>query len=48
MTPEQFKQLVKEMREAQKQYFKTRDYAVLDKSKKLEKQVDAELEERLI
>ena len=37
-----FEKLVKEMRDTQKKYFKTRDYLVLAKSKQLEKQVDLE------
>lgn len=42
-TPEQvaeFIKAVKEMRQNQKSYFKSRDYSDLDKSKKSEKQVD--------
>lgn len=38
-----FMQLVREMRKAQKEYFKTRDKDVLAKSKQLEKRVDDEI-----
>ena len=34
------------MRAAQKKYFKTRDRAVLEESKRLEREVDKYLEER--
>lgn len=40
---EEFRALVKEMREAQKQYFKYRTNEALSKSKQLEKRVDEEL-----
>ena len=43
MTYEQFIDLVAEMRQAQKEYFKTRDRNILSKSKQLEAQVDAEI-----
>lgn len=39
----EFIQLVREMRKAQKEYFKTRDKDVLAKSKQLEKRVDDEI-----
>lgn len=39
----EFMQLVREMRKAQKEYFKTRDRDVLAKSKQLEKRVDDEI-----
>lgn len=39
----EFMQLVREMRKAQKEYFKTRDKDVLAKSKQLEKRVDDEI-----
>lgn len=39
----EFMQLVREMRKAQKEYFKTRDKDVLAKSKTLEKRVDDEI-----
>ena len=39
----EFMQLVREMRKAQKDYFKTRDRNVLAKSKQLEKRVDDEI-----
>ena len=48
MNEQEFKQLVKEMRDAQKNYFKTRTNLTLTKAKQLEKQVDDELEDRLI
>lgn len=38
-------ELVAEMRNAQREYFKTRDYEVLRKSKALEKRVDSEIAE---
>lgn len=41
----EFMQLVREMRKAQKEYFKTRDKDVLAKSKQLEKRVDDEIKE---
>lgn len=41
MTQEEFINLVRDMRKAQKEYFKTRDYLVLNRSKILERQVDA-------
>lgn len=37
---ESFRELVKEMRSAQREYFRTRSAEVLDKSKKLERKVD--------
>lgn len=40
----QFRRLVREMREAQKRYFKTRSLDVLETSKRLEREVDRELE----
>lgn len=40
MNVEEFAKLVKEMRDAQKMYFKTRDSKVLSESKRLEKEVD--------
>ena len=46
----EFMQLVREMRKAQKEYFKTRDRNVLAKSKQLEKRVDDKIkkEEALV
>ena len=44
---DQFRQLVKAMRAAQKQYFKERIPANLQKAKKLEKQVDAWLDTQM-
>lgn len=41
-----FEKLVRDMRAAQKKYFKTRDRAVLEESKRLEREVDKYLEER--
>lgn len=41
----EFMQLVREMRKAQKEYFKTRDKDVLAKSKQLEKRVDDEIKQ---
>lgn len=47
MTTGEFADLVLQaMRDAQKEYFKTRSTAALNKSKELEKQVDTILEER--
>lgn len=43
MTYDQLIQLVVDMRNAQRIYFRTRDYLALQKSKSLEKQVDAEV-----
>lgn len=43
MTPRQFFDKVVEMREAQKEYFDTRDREVLTKAKNLEKEIDAEI-----
>lgn len=40
---EDFKKLVAKMREAQKEYFRTREKTALKKSKELERQVDEEL-----
>lgn len=40
MTHEAFVALVREMRQCQKDYFKTRDFNILNASKRLEKQVD--------
>lgn len=37
----EFIELVRQMREAQKEYFRTRDRQVLQRSKALEKRVDA-------
>ncbi len=41
---EQFVNLVETMRAAQKRYFRTRSYDDLDKCKKLESQVDREIQ----
>jgi hypothetical protein len=41
MTEEDFKKLVQKMREAQKNYFRTRSYESLKQSKELESQVDS-------
>lgn len=40
LTPEQFLETVKEMRELQKQYFQTRDKGILDRCRFIEKVVD--------
>lgn len=45
MEANEFVKLVKEMREMQKKYFKTRDTKVLAESKRLEREVDKEIEE---
>ena len=44
MNAQDFFNLVAKMRHMQKEYFKTRDIAVLQKSKSLEKRVDEEIE----
>lgn len=44
MNARQFFDLVVQMRQAQKNYFKTRNQGYLDISKHLEKQIDAEIE----
>ena len=43
MSDKDFRELVRKMREAQKNYFRTRHKGYLDYSRRLEKQVDAEL-----
>lgn len=43
MTTEEFTVLVKMMRNAQKQYFRTREPLMLNESKRLERLVDNEL-----
>lgn len=43
MKPEEFYLLVANMRNAQKEYFKTRSRDLLSKSMQLEKQVDEEI-----
>ena len=40
----EFIELVRQMRAAQKEYFKTRSKDVLNRSKELERKVDAELQ----
>lgn len=45
-TNDNFEKLVRDMRAAQKKYFRTRDHAVLEESKRLEHDVDKYLEER--
>lgn len=44
MNPRQFFDLVADMRSSQKEYFRTRSSQSLQKSKELEKKVDAEIE----
>lgn len=44
MNPKEFFTLVSQMRQAQKEYFKTRNTGVLQQSKALERQVDAEID----
>lgn len=44
----EFIELVNEMRNAQKEYFKTRDKNVLSKSKELERKVDSFLAQQVI
>jgi hypothetical protein len=43
MNDKDFRDLVAKMRQAQKDYFRTRDREVLSRSKELEKLVDTEL-----
>ncbi|RTL21038.1 MAG: hypothetical protein EKK55_16865 [Rhodocyclaceae bacterium] len=43
MTPEDFRDLVRRMRAAQREYFRARDRAVLAEAQRLEREVDAEL-----
>lgn len=43
MPVNQFRDLVRNMRAAQREYFRTRSHFVLQRSKELERQVDAEL-----
>ena len=45
MTYREFRSLVTQMRWAKKEYFRTRDTALLEQSKALERQVDKELRE---
>lgn len=44
MDEKEFRDLVKRMRDRQKEYFRTRDTTVLRESKDLERRVDAALE----
>ena len=44
MTAKQFFDIVAEMRQAQKNYFKTRNQGYFNRSRQLEKQIDAEIE----
>lgn len=46
MKPQEFIELVAKMRSAQKAYFRTRNYADLDLSKQLERQVDNALRQQ--
>ena len=43
MTEADFRALVCRMRKAQRDYFRTRDRVILDESKRLEREVDAEI-----
>ena len=43
MKPKEFFDKVSELREAQKEYFKTRSNAALNRSKALEKEIDDEI-----
>lgn len=47
MNYQEFTELVRSMRQAQRQYFKTRNPEILEQSKKLEKAVDAEIKAQL-
>ena len=44
----EFIELVRQMREAQKEYFRTRDKNVLQRSKELERKVDTYISQRVI
>jgi len=44
MTDKEFREKVREMRAAQKEYFRKKDQAVLRYCKRLEKEIDRELE----
>ena len=44
----EFIELVREMRDAQKEYFRTRDKNVLQRSKELERKVDTYISQRVI
>lgn len=44
MTHAEFVEKVSEMRNAQRSYFRTRSHEFLSRSKKLEREVDAEIE----
>lgn len=46
MSNDEFYDLVKEMRATQKEYFRTRDANVLNKSKELERAVDKTIRDR--
>ena len=48
MEDKEFFELVRRMRAAQSRYFKTRDIAALTEAKKLEAEVDAEIEARTV
>lgn len=43
MTPRQFFDKVREMRRLQKEYFRTRDSIILEKSRQAEKEIDTEI-----
>ena len=47
MSQAQFILLVRDMRNAQKNYFRTRDKIVLEESKRLEREVDAVIKQYL-
>ena len=47
MTSDEIIKLAKETRDAQKAYFKTRDRGDLERSKRLERQLDKAIEEHL-
>jgi hypothetical protein len=46
MSNDDFRDLVKRMRNLQKEYFSTRRKAALDRAKKLEREVDVELDSK--
>lgn len=46
MSENDFTKLVKEMRQGQKDYFKTRNFRCLEKARTLESQVDHEIKNR--
>lgn len=46
MTPDDFRALVRRMRDAQRRYFRTRDRAILEEAQRIEREVDAAIEQK--